>query len=49
MLYAPTTELACVHTPPVPVEAQFKHEQSPILFLGECTVTEDTNFCSMEV
>lgn len=45
---APTTELAGIHTPPVPVEAQVKLEQSPILFLGECTVTEDTNFCSLE-
>lgn len=35
-------------TPPVPAEAQSKLEQSPTLFLGECTVTEDTNFCSME-
>lgn len=41
-------ELACVDTPPVPAEAQFKLGQSPGLFLGECTVTEDTNWCSMK-
>lgn len=41
-------ELACIDTPPVPLEAQFKLEQSPILFLGEGTLTEDTNFCSIE-
>lgn len=40
-------QLACMDTPPVPVEAQSKLEQSPILFLGECTVSEDTTFCSM--
>lgn len=41
-------ELASIDTPPVLVEAQVKLEQSPILFLGECIVTEDTNFCSLE-
>lgn len=41
-------ELASIDALPVPAEAQFKLEPSPVLFLGECTVTEDNNLCSMD-